>query len=87
MTNLPDTTFDNNSGRTARAACYYILCMRQGRLLGGKKTVPERIRENRPAYYDALSEADRQWAEGHFNVDALASYLADLLRLQILDAD
>lgn len=79
--------FIEGNGRTARAACYYILCLRQGRLLGGRKTVPERIRENRPAYYAALGEADRQWADGHFNVDALAAYLGNLLRLQILDAD
>lgn len=77
--------FIEGNGRTARAACYYILCMRQGRLLGGRKTVPERIRENRDDYYAALTEADRHWANGHFNVDALATYLGSLLRLQVLD--
>jgi Fic family protein len=79
--------FIEGNGRTARAACYYILCLRQGRLLGGTKTVPERIRENRPAYYAALSEADRNWAEGHFDVRALAEYLANLLQLQVADID
>jgi hypothetical protein len=29
--------FVEGNGRTARAACYYLLCMRQGRLLPGKK--------------------------------------------------
>jgi Fic family protein len=79
--------FIEGNGRTARAACYYILCLRQGRLLGGRKTVPERIRENRPAYYAALSEADRNWAQGHFDVQALAEYLANLLRLQVAGID
>ena len=36
--------FIEGNGRTARAACYYLLCARGGALLGGKKIVPERIR-------------------------------------------
>lgn len=39
--------FVEGNGRTARAACYYLICLKQRRLLGGKKIVPERIRENR----------------------------------------
>ena len=39
--------FVEGNGRTARAACYYLICMKQGKLLLGKKIVPERIRENR----------------------------------------
>ena len=35
--------FVEGNGRTARAACYYLICMRQGRLLPGRKIVPERI--------------------------------------------
>jgi Fic family protein len=77
--------FIEGNGRTARAACYLLMCVRQGALLPGKKIVPERIRENRPAYYAALQAADRHWANGHFNVDELADYLAGLLREQLLD--
>ena len=77
--------FVEGNGRTARAACYYLICMRAGRLLPGRKIVPERIRENRRPYYEALAEADRQWADGHFDVDALASYLQDLLKAQLAD--
>jgi Fic family protein len=75
--------FIEGNGRTARAACYHLICMRQGGLLPGTKIVPERIRENRPRYYAALQAADRHWAEGQFNVDELADYLADLLREQL----
>lgn len=75
--------FIEGNGRTARAACYYLVCLRNGGLLPGKKTVPERIRENRPRYYAALQEADRHWADGQFNVDALAEYLEDLLEAQL----
>jgi len=77
--------FIEGNGRTARAACYLLICLRQGRLLPGKKIVPERIRENRPPYYDALRAADRNWDNGHFNVDELASYLLELLAQQLTD--
>lgn len=77
--------FIEGNGRTARAACYLLICVRQGTLLPGKKIVPERIRENREPYYAALRKADQYWADGHFNVDELATYLMGLLRDQILD--
>jgi Fic family protein len=77
--------FVEGNGRTARAACYYLICMRQGRLLPGKKIVPERIRESRGRYYAALAEADRHWNEGNFNVNALAEYLSDLLKGQLTE--
>lgn len=77
--------FIEGNGRTARAACYYLICLRQGRLLPGKKTVPERVRENRQPYYAALREADRHWANGDFNVDDLAIYLEGLLVAQLTE--
>lgn len=75
--------FVEGNGRTARAACYYLICMKQRRLLGGKKIVPERIRENREPYYQALKAADKNWELGHFNVNELASYLGELLKGQL----
>lgn len=77
--------FIEGNGRTARAACYYLLCLRNRALLPGKKIVPERIRDDRLPYYEALREADRHWANGRFNVDALASYLAGLLQAQLTE--
>lgn len=77
--------FVEGNGRTARAACYYILCMKAGRLLPGRKIVPERIRENRDPYYAALRTADRAWDEGRYDVTALAVYLEGLLRDQLSD--
>ena len=50
--------FVEGNGRTARAACYYLICLKHGRLLPGRKIVPERIRENRAPYYAALTAAD-----------------------------
>ena len=77
--------FVEGNGRTARAACYYLICLRQGKLLGGSKTVPERIRENRDQYYNALRSADAAYAEGYFDVSELAAYLAELLAAQLSD--
>jgi fido (protein-threonine AMPylation protein) len=77
--------FVEGNGRTARAACYYLICMKQGRLLGGRKIVPERIRENRQPYYDALRAADNAWEEGDFNVSQLAEYLSGLLKAQLAE--
>ena len=79
--------FVEGNGRTARAACYYLLCMRQRRLLPGKKIVPERVRENREPYYAALQDADRHWHEGNFNVSVLADYLQGLLTGQLTEID
>jgi len=36
-------------------------------------------------YYDGIREADHHWANGQFNVDALANYLADLLEAQLTE--
>jgi len=79
--------FIEGNGRTARAACYYLICLKQGNLLPGKTIVPERIKDNRQRYYDALQEADRHWDDGQFNVDALAEFLLELLDAQISDAE
>jgi len=78
--------FVEGNGRTARAACYYLLCLRAGRLLPGKKIVPERIRENRDPYYAALKAADVAWNDGHFDVSQLADYLQGLLAAQLAEA-
>jgi len=77
--------FVEGNGRTARAACYYLICLHYGALLPGKRIVPERIRENRGPYYAAPTAADRAWAEGHVDVSQLADYLADLLKAQLAE--
>lgn len=77
--------FVEGNGRTARAACYYLICMKQGKLLPGKKTVPERIRENRQPYYAALQAADRAWDQGKLDVSEIAKYLEGLLTGQLTE--
>lgn len=75
--------FIEGNGRTARAVCYYLLCVKYGGLLPGDKIVPERIRENRTPYYEALKAADRAWADGNLDLSELEAYLANLLDQQL----
>lgn len=77
--------FIEGNGRTARAACYYILCAKFGGLPGGKIIVPERIRHDRAPYYEALSEADRAWHLGELSFPKMEQYLARLLDEQVMD--
>lgn len=79
--------FIEGNGRTARAACYYLLCARSGGLLPGRKIVPERIREDRAPYYAALRAADRAWHQGHLDVSEMEAYLARLLEAQLRNED
>lgn len=77
--------FVEGNGRTARAACYYLICLKAGAILPGKKIVPERIRENRKPYYAALQAADQAWEQGDFDVSDLSAYLGGLLKDQLAD--
>jgi Fic family protein len=77
--------FVEGNGRTARAACYYILCVKSGGLPGGKIIVPERIRHDRKPYYEALSEADKPWDSGDLRFPQMEDYLARLLGEQVMD--
>lgn len=79
--------FIEGNGRTARAVSYYLLCVRSGGLLPGRKTVPERIRETRGEYVAALREVDRVWHNGNLDLSPIESYLAELLEAQLRDQD
>ena len=79
--------FIEGNGRTARATCYYLLRTREGRLLPGRKIVPERIRENREPYIEALRAADRAWDQGQLDISEMETYLAGLLTAQLHDAN
>jgi Fic family protein len=77
--------FIEGNGRTARAACYYVLCVKSLGLPGGKIIVPERIRHEREPYYEALTEADRAWENGELYFPKMEAYLARLLDEQVMD--
>lgn len=78
--------FIEGNGRTARATCYYLMCVRAGQLLPGIKIVPERIRENRGPYVAALRAADRIWEQGNLDFSEMEIYLASLLQAQLQEA-
>lgn len=77
--------FIEGNGRTARVACYYVLTVRHGAILGGRKTIPDRIKESRDGYEAALAHADQRWDEGHLDISRMEDYLAGLLQDQLSD--
>jgi len=79
--------FVEGNGRTARAACYYLMSVRTGAILHGTKIVPERIRENRPEYIQALRSADRAWDQGNLDLNLMVAFLARLLADQLAESD
>ena len=50
--------FINGNGRTARAACYFVLCVHSGYWIGGNPILLERLKVH-PEYISALRKADR----------------------------
>lgn len=50
--------FINGNGRTARALCYYVICVKLGGLLRGDPILPELIRQNRDEYVALLKATD-----------------------------
>ena len=51
--------FINGNGRTARAACYFVLCVKMDGRLGGRIILPELLRQNRSEYVNALRSVDK----------------------------
>ncbi len=54
-------------------------------LLPGSKIVPERIKENRQPYYDALRAADTAWDNGNLDISVMENYLAALVQAQLTE--
>lgn len=79
--------FIEGNGRTARAACYYVLCVRSGGLQAGEKILPELIRENRDGYERALMAADEAWDGGNLDFVDMEAYLAELVDQQVQNVD
>lgn len=75
--------FINGNGRTARAASYFVLCMKSGGWLRGNTILPELIRRERSAYVAALQEVDAEYAKNNQNYLApLHILLSNLLKEQ-----
>ena len=63
--------FINGNGRTARACCYFVLCVKAGGLLPGRTTLPQLLKDNRDQYVDALQQADRKSTQRESNEEIL----------------
>lgn len=78
--------FFNGNGRTARAACYYVICLKLGGWLPYSTILPEMIVENRPEYIEILKRVDASHALGTLDLSELAAFLDRLLQ-EIHDRD
>jgi hypothetical protein len=78
--------FINGNGRTARATCYFVLCLAVGYWLPGTTILPELIKRERDAYCIALAQVDQSFAAGQLDVTPLHSLLSVLLTEQMATA-
>ena len=75
--------FINGNGRTARAASYFVLCMKTGGWLEGDVILPELIRQNREEHVEALRAVDQSYTAGKLDLSPLHEMLVRLLKQQI----
>jgi prophage maintenance system killer protein len=78
--------FINGNGRTARAASYFVLCVKSNGWLPGEPILPELLKENRDEYVEALKVADRLTVSGIPDLSALHQLLTRLLADQMRSA-
>ena len=77
--------FINGNGRTARAASYFVLCLKSGGLLRRKTTIPELLRkpDNRDRYKEALRDSDKAAKKGQVYLVSVVALLNELLLEQL----
>ena len=75
--------FINGNGRTARAACYFVLCVKVGQWLPGTTILPELIRRERDEYVKALIDADESIVAGKLDLATLHELISKLVEEQI----
>ena len=76
--------FINGNGRTARAACYFVICLKSKNWLPGKITLPELITNNRSRYCQILSDIDIGYNNtGEINLHELRDFLDGLIVEQL----
>lgn len=76
--------FINGNGRTARAACYFVLCLKLGGWPKGTTILPELIRRNRNEYCDALQKAHDAFSKtGEPDLSDLHAIVIRLLQEQL----
>ncbi|MCW5731231.1 MAG: Fic family protein [Alphaproteobacteria bacterium] len=78
--------FINGNGRTARAASYFVLCVKAGGWLAGQTILPELLRRNRPEYVAALKAGDASAQSGQLDLSKLHVLMTRLLGEQLATA-
>jgi hypothetical protein len=79
--------FINGNGRTARASCYFVLCLKSGALLPGATILPELILQNREDHVAALQIAHETFAAiGEPNLAPLHAIVTRLVDQQMQSA-
>ncbi|MEM6902086.1 MAG: Fic family protein [Pseudomonadota bacterium] len=79
--------FINGNGRTARAACYYILCVKVGGHLPGKTHLQELLgREYRSEYVAALHAVDSSYRSATLDISPLRNLIEELFEKQLASA-
>lgn len=79
--------FINGNGRTARAACYFVLCLKAGGWLPGETILPELIRRDRDEYCLYLQHAhDTFHQTGAPDLAPLHAQMTKLLDEQLASA-
>jgi Fic family protein len=75
--------FINGNGRTARATCYFVLCVKAGGWLPGSVILPQLLKRERTRYVKALRVADHLDADGSPDLDELHALISELLAEQL----
>jgi Fic/DOC family len=76
--------FINGNGRTARAACYFVLCLKLSGWPKGNVILPELIRRDRDEYCVALQTAHDSFAKtGQPDLNHLHAIVVKLLNEQL----
>lgn len=80
--------FINGNGRTARAACYFVLCLKAGNWLPGNTILPELVRRDRDEYVEHLQFAHDSFAlTGNADLQPLHGLVTRLLDEQLATAN
>lgn len=69
--------FINGNGRTARAACYLVLCVKAGGWLQGQEILPELLKKSRDEYVAALKIADASVLAGNLDLSVCMALYQD----------
>lgn len=78
--------FINGNGRTARAACLFVLCVKAGGWLPYNPILPELIRRDRDEYVRILRRIDESEKAGGLDTAELVQFLQRLVAEQVANA-